>query len=137
MASRFRHFFYQGAASALFACATPSFPDAVDDPADLPLWMQRAQQRLSLTASQRREVRELVELNTSKLAALQRRPELQPRDDPAFARHDELAALQREFRAALSAVLSPAQLAEWDSLLTELLGEAGLRQVALPAGRQH
>ena len=68
---------------------------------------------------------------------MQRRPEPPPRDEPAFARHDELAALQREFRAGLSAVLSPVQLAEWDSLLAELLGDAALRLAPLPGGRQH
>ncbi len=137
MGSRFLHYFFRGAASALFACATPAFADPVDDPANLPQWMQRAQQRLALTPSQQRELRELAEQNTSSLAVLQRRLELKSGDVAARDRQDVIAGLQREFRAGLSTVLSPAQLTEWDALLQELLGEFRRPEVTALAGRQH
>lgn len=137
MGSRFRSYLYQGAASALFACATPAFSDPVEESANLPRWMVRAQQRLALQPVQQRELRELVQLNTSKMAALQRRLELQSGDERAHARHDEMAVLQREFREGLAAILSPDQLAEWDTLLEELLGEVHLRNAPLLAERQH
>lgn len=137
MGRRFRHYFFRGAASALVAYATPAFADPVEDATDLPGWMQRAQQRLALTSSQRRDVRELVELNTSRLAALQRRQELQALGEQGLVPHDELAAIQHEFRAGLSASLSPVQLAAWDRLLEELSGEVALRNAVVLARRQH
>jgi len=137
MASRFRSYLYQGAASALIACATPAFPDPAEESASLPQWMVRAQQRLALKPAQQLELRDLVELNTSRLAALQRRLRLQPGDEQARARLDEMAALQRDFRERLAAILSPGQLAEWDTLLEELLGEVHLRNAPLLVERQH
>ena len=137
MARRFRSYVFQGAATALFACATPAFPDPVDDTADLPQWMVRAQQRLALKPDQQRELHELVDVNTSKLAALQRRLAQQDGAGLAPVRHDEMAALQREFRVGLAAILSPPQLASWDNLLAELLGHDQLRNAPLLAERAH
>jgi|SRR5262245_43941189 len=137
MTSRFRHLFFRGAASALFACATPAFPDPVEESGNLPQWMVRAQLRLALQPDQLRELRELVDLNNSKLAALQLRPDPRTGDEQLRARRREVTSLQREFRDGLAAIMSPAQLAEWDKLLAELLGEVHLRNAQLLAGLQH
>ena len=137
MASRFRSYLFQGVASALVTCATPAFADPIDDPSGLPRWMVRAQHRLALKPAQQRELRELVDQNTTKLAALQRRLAQHDGEGRARARNDEMAALQREFRVGLGAILSPEQLAEWDALLEELLGEVHLRIAPMLAERQH
>ena len=137
MASRFRHLFFQGAASAFLACATPAFADPDDDPANLPRWMVRAQRRLALKPSQQLELRDLADLNGSKLTALQRRRGLRAGDEEVRARRPEIADLQREFRDGLAVILSPQQLAAWDSLLAELLGEVRPHDAPLPGGRQH
>ena len=137
MASRFRNLFFRGAASALFVCTAPAFADPVDDPANLPEWMVRAQQRMALNPAQQRALRELVDRNGSKLAARRRRLESRAGDELVRARRPEMADLQREFRDGLAVILSPEQLAEWDRLLGELSGEVRMRHAVLLAGRQH
>jgi hypothetical protein len=97
----------------------------------------RAQQRLALKLAQQQELRELADLNASKLAALRRRQALLIGEEQVRAGQRETAALQCEFRAGLAAVLSPAQLAEWDTLMEELLGEVRRHDAPLLAGRQH
>ena len=128
MTRRIRSLLCSGAASALFAVGRAALADPVVESGDLTQWVQRAQQRLALKPAQQRELRALVDDNTVRLQSLQRSPQ---------ARLEEMAAVQREFRAGLGLILSPDQLLEWDLLLEELLGEAHLRNTPVLAERAH
>jgi len=115
-----------GAATALLACASAVPAETLAEARGLPQWMVRAQQRLDLAPAQQREVRALVDANSLRLHELQGNLAA---TDPG-ARRDRRAAmaeLQRQFRDHLAAILTPAQLAEWDALVEELLGEVHLR----------
>jgi len=103
----------------------------------LPQWVLRAQERLGLKPVQQRELRTLVDSNSDRLRELQAR---YPAGDDANSRRaqlDEMAAVQREFRVGLTAILSPEQIAEWDALLEELLGEVHLRNAPRLADSLH
>jgi hypothetical protein len=127
MSRRIRSILWHGAASALFVMAEPAFADPVDEVnSSLPQWVVRAQHRLGLSGAQQRELRTLVDDNNVKMQALPR--ELRP---------EQMQALQREFRAGLVRILEPEQLAEWDTLLEELLSAVHLRNPPLVAGRSH
>jgi hypothetical protein len=128
MSRRIRSLLCSGAASAFFAVAGTALADPVVESGDLMQWVQRAQHRLSLKPAQQRALRALVDDNTARLQALQGLPP---------ARLEEMAAVQREFRAGLGLILSPDQLAEWDLLLEELLGEVHLRNAPVLAERAH
>jgi hypothetical protein len=125
MARRIRKILCQGAASALLAWG-PAFADPIDETASLPRWVLRAQQRLALKPDQQRELRALVADNSLRMQALPQRRGL-----------EEMNALRREFRSALTEILSTEQLAEWDALLEELLGAVHLRNAPMLAGRDH
>lgn len=111
----------------MFVCATPGLAETPPETSSLPRWMVRAQERLALKPDQQRELRDLVDENAERMHALQVRL---AGDDSAGARRmrlDELAGLQRLFRDELASILTPGQLAEWDTLLEELLGQVHLR----------
>jgi len=122
MARRLRSFLWQGAASA-FLIAEPAFADPVDDVRSLPQWVVRAQLRLALKPAQQRALRMLVDDNSVKMESL-----------PRQFRPEDMQALQREFRVRLARILEPGQLAEWDALLEELLGEVHMRHAPMLAG---
>lgn len=124
MARRICNILWQGAASALLVIGEPAFADPVDEPSSLPQWVVRAQQRLALKPAQQRELHALIDDNNAKMQLLPRQPH--PGD---------LQRLQREFREGLGRVLEPAQLAEWDALLEELLGAVHLRNAPMLAER--
>jgi hypothetical protein len=127
MTRRVGNILWQGAASALLVVGEPAFADPVDEVNSLPQWAVRAQQRLALKPAQQRELRALVEANTARLQALQgHHPGVQ-----------DMAGVQREFRVGLAQILEPGQLAEWDSLLEELLGAVHLRNTPMLAERRH
>jgi hypothetical protein len=127
MTRRVRNILWQGAASALLVVGEPALAEPVDEVNSLPQWAVRAQQRLALDPAQQRELRALVDENTARLQALQgHHPDA----------HD-MAELQREFRVGLAQILAPEQLAEWDSLLEELLGAVHLRNAPMLAERRH
>lgn len=126
MSRRIRSIMCQGAASALFVVAGPTFADPADESASLPQWMLRAQQRLALKPAQQRGLRTLVDENSVKVQAVSGR-----------ASHEHVEALRREFRVGLADILSPEQLAEWDALLEELLGAVHLHHAPLLARRSH
>ena len=128
MTRRFRSLLCTGAASAFFAVAGPTLADPVAESGDLTQWVLRAQQRLALKPAQQFELRALVDVNTVKLQALQRL---------SGARLEQMAALQREFRAGLGLILSADQLVKWDLLLEELLGAVQLRNTPMLAERAH
>jgi hypothetical protein len=114
---------FNSAATALLACASAVPAETLEEVRSFPQWMVRAQERLGLAAGQQREIRALVDANASRLRELQARYA-----DPARkGRREAMAALQREFRERLAAILTPGQLAEWDALVEELLGEVHLR----------
>jgi hypothetical protein len=125
MARRLRSILWQGAASA-FLIAEPAFADPVEEVRSLPQWVVRAQQRLALQPAQQRDLRMLMDDNSVKMRSL-----------PRQLRPDDMEALQREFRVALARILEPAQLAEWDVLLEELLGTVHLRNTPMLAERNH
>ena len=118
---------FEGAASALFACAAPAFADAPPESTSLPQWVVRAQERLALKPAQRQELRVLIDANATRMQALQARYSADASAEARRARLDELSGLQRDFRDRLAAILTPAQLGEWDALLEELLGQVHLR----------
>jgi hypothetical protein len=124
MATRIRSMIC-GSALTLFACTGTTLAEAADEITSLPQWVQRAQQRLALLPAQQRELHVLINDNSEKLEALQERA--------AKLRRQELESLQREFRHELARILSDAQLAQWDALLEELLGEVHLRNLPLLA----
>jgi len=126
MSRRIRSILWHGAASALFVMAEPAFADPVDEVNSLPQWVLRAQHRLGLSGAQQRDLRTLVDDNNAKMQALPRQFE------PA-----QMQALQREFRAGLARILEPEQLAEWDTLLEELLSAVHMRNSPMVAGRSH
>ncbi|HEX6398106.1 MAG TPA: hypothetical protein VFZ95_11825 [Steroidobacteraceae bacterium] len=119
--SRFRSILWQGAASALLV-GEPAIADPPGDTRSAPQWVVRARQRLGLQAAQQSALRILVDDHAAKMQSL-----------PGQLRREELESLQQEFRAGLSHILEPGQLAEWDLLLQELLGAVNLRHApALP-----
>jgi hypothetical protein len=103
----------------LFTSASPALAESSDEVGSLPQWVLRAQQRLALRPAQQRELSILISGNSEKIEALQRH-------DNKLRRVD-MDALQREFRDGLARILTDTQLAEWDALLEELLGEVHLR----------
>jgi hypothetical protein len=121
--SRFRSILWQGAASALLM-GEPAIADQIDDALRPPHWVVRAQQRLSLNASQQRALRILVNDNALKVLSL-----------PSRRCHEDVEILRGEFRAGLAQILHPRQVAEWDRLLEELLGALHLRNAPLPGDR--
>jgi hypothetical protein len=124
----------QRAASSLIARAGAEAVDPEAQATSLPQWVWRAQQRLALDAAQRRELRALVDENSGRLRFLQSGLAADPADDPLRRRRDAMADLRREFRDDLALILTGAQLAEWDALLEELLGEAHLRHLSRRGG---
>jgi len=137
MARRFRSLLFQGAATALIVCATPVLAEPPPESASLPRWMVRAQQRLALEPAQQRELRALVDENSERMLALQSRHAAEDAADAQRARLDDLAGLQRRFRDQLAVILTPGQLAEWDALLEELLGQVHLRNGVRVADAVH
>ena len=125
---------YKGAATALFACAGAAQGEPSPEVARLPQWVVRAQERLALTPAQQRELRVLVDENSERMRTLQARYDSAA---PRQAQREELALLQREFRENLSLILTLPQLAEWDVLLEELLGEVHLRNAPRLADGVH
>ena len=96
----------------------------------LPQWMLRAQQRLALDPAQQRELGRLVRASAERMRDM----------SVSVSRHayrEEMAALRREFRESLVGILSTEQLAEWDALLEELLGEVHLRHAPLSVNGAH
>ncbi len=133
---RFRSLICKGAAAAILVCAGDAPAEPVNDVRSLPQWVLRAQERLGLQPAQQRELRALVDANAGRMRELQER--LAARTDvDTRAQRDGMAALQREFRDNLAAILSPQQLAEWDALVEELLGEVHLRNAPRLAGGLH
>ena len=123
---RVRSIVCRGAATALIACTCPvvAEPEAAEAgraATSLPQWMLRAQQRLALEPAQLRELRILISQSAERMREL-------GASGSRDVHREGMATLRREFRDALVDILSPGQLAEWDALLEELLGEVHLRQ---------
>lgn len=126
MARRLHSLWFHGAASALFAWMGAAWAEPVPESDSLPQWVQRAQERLALNAEQRRGLCLLVDVNSERLRTLQNRHAVANPDDSGRVQREEMAALQRAFRGDLALILTTPQLAEWDALLAELLGESQL-----------
>jgi len=125
--SRLRAMFFGGTASALLACAGEVVADPQPATSGLTQWVMRAQQRLGLEPEQQRELRALVDDNAGRLDEMRARYS----SDTAEARRAQRAAMagiQEDFRHGLAGILTAAQLAEWDALVEELLGQVHLRQ---------
>lgn len=137
MSRRIRSLIRNGAATALLVCAGAAPAEPLAEVRSLPQWVLRAQERLGLTQGQQRELRALVDENSNRLRDLQARRAAANDAARGRVRRDELAALQREFRANLAGILTPAQLAEWDVLVEELLGEVHLRNAPRLADTMH
>ena len=117
----------RGAATALLACSgAVSGEPAVTN---LPQWVLRAQERLGLQPEQQRDLRLLVDANAGRLRAVGERHADGKTADSRQARLQEMADLQIEFRAGLNHILTAAQLAEWDALIEELLGQLHRRNL--------
>jgi hypothetical protein len=126
MTRRFPSFVCHYAAIVLLACAIPAIAD--NGPVtSLPQWISQAQQRLGLQAGQQRELRALVDANAERLRELRERNGDLGAGEARRAQREEMANLQLEFRSRLVGILTPVQLAEWDSLVEELLGQIHLR----------
>lgn len=137
MTRRIRSFLCRGAATALFACAGPALADPEPTVTSLPQWVVRAQERLGLEPAQQRELRILVDANSERLRELrEHQAELDP-SDARRAQRDAMAVLQFEFRGELARILTPEQLAEWDTLVEELLGQVHLRNAPRYADSAH
>ena len=135
--TRIRSILCLGAASALIVCVEPTLADPEPAVTSLPQWVLRAQERLGLQPAQQRELRTLVDANSERLRELRER---QAELDPADARRTQreaMAALQFEFRGDLARILTPDQLAEWDALIEELLGQVHLRHAPTLANSAH
>jgi hypothetical protein len=125
MPRRVRSLLCRGAATALIACAGPALPGP-QPVTSLPQWMVRAQERLGLEPAQQRELRMLVDANADRLHELRERYADDTSPQARKLQLQELAGLQLEFRHRLAAILTTAQLAEWDTLIEELLGRVHL-----------
>jgi len=103
----------------------------------LPQWILRAQERLALEADQQRELRALIDENSRRLRELQLR--LASSHEAGIGRvvRAELEVVQGEFRQGLQSILSPEQVAVWDSLIEDLLGEVHLRNAPRIAEALH
>ena len=137
MTRRIRSILCRGAATALIACAGPAPADPEPVVTSLPQWILRTQERLALQPTQQRELRILVDANSERLRELRER---QAESDPADARgsqREAMAALQTEFRGELARILKPDQLAEWDALVEELLGQVHLRNAPVLSVSAH
>jgi Spy/CpxP family protein refolding chaperone len=115
-----------GAASALLACGGEAIADTPRMVSSLPQWVTQAEERLALQPEQQRELRLLVDGNAERLDEMRERF---AGDSPEArrAQRTAMAGLQLEFRQGLAAILTPRQLAEWDQLVEELLGQLHLR----------
>jgi hypothetical protein len=142
---RVRSIVCRGAATALIACTGPALAQSGlinSGPANseaeetgrtitsLPQWMLRAQQRLALDQAQQRELGRLVRASAERMREMSA-------SGSRHAYREEMAALRREFRESLVGILSTEQLAEWDALLAELLGEIHLRHAPLLVNGAH
>jgi len=136
MTRRVHSMFFRGMATAWFACTAPALADPEPAVTSLPQWVMRAQQRLGLQPEQQRELRTLVDANSERLRELR---EFYPGDsvDARQAQREAMAGLQYEFRGGLARILTPGQLAEWDTLIEELLGEVHLRNAPRFADSAH
>jgi hypothetical protein len=137
MTRRIRSILCRGAATALFACAGPALADPEPAVTSLPQWVVRAQERLALEPDQQRELRTLVDANSERLQELRERGAELDSSDARRAQREAMAALQFEFRGELARILTPAQLAEWDTLVEELLGQIHLRNAPRYADSAH
>jgi hypothetical protein len=126
----------RGAATALLACAGA---DAEPEPVvtSLPHWVVRAQERLALDPLQQHELRVLIDGNAERLREMRSRFAGRDVTDARRGQREEMAALQRQFRGGLAGILSPEQLAEWDVLIEELLGQVHLRNAPRLAESTH
>lgn len=111
-----------------------AWADPEPDAGGLPEWVLRAQERLALNATQRRELCLLVDENSERLRTLQNRYAVASPDDSGRAQREEMAGLQRKFRGDLALLLSGEQLAAWDALLGELLGKEAVHRLPPMAG---
>lgn len=125
--NRFRSALCRTAVSALLACGGDAIADTRPPPASLPQWVQRAQERLGLQPAQQRELRLLVDGNAVRLDEMRLRFADDSTADARRAQREVMAGIQLDFRQGLAAILSPEQLAEWDVLVEELLGQVHLR----------
>ena len=125
--SRLRTMLVGGAASALLACAGEVGADPQPATTSLPQWVVRAQERLGLEPAQQRELRALVDDNAGRLDELRARYSANT-VEARRAQRLAMAGMQEDFRHGLAAILTAAQLAEWDALVEELLGEVHRRQ---------
>jgi len=135
MGQRFRYMICNGTATALLACANAVPAEPLAEVRSLPQWVLRAQERLALEPAQQRELRALIDANAERLRELQARHATS--DAGRGLRREELTVVQLEFRRRLVAILTPGQLAEWDALVEELLGEVHLRNAPRLAAGLH
>jgi|KBSSwiStaDraftv2_1062776.scaffolds.fasta_scaffold428289_2 hypothetical protein len=135
MGQRFRYMICNGTATALLACANAVPAEPPGEARSLTQWVLRAQERLALEPAQRGELRALIDANAARLRELQAR--YAASDADRGLQRAELTAVQLDFRRRLVAILTPGQLAEWDALVEELLGEVHLRNAPRLAAGLH
>jgi len=102
----------------LAAALGPDRPAVADS-----IYDSKVQQRLDLTAGQRPQVsRILAESKRQAMAVFQKYgidPNGRPIFDQLFAASNELMAIERQERQAMKQVLSPEQLADYDSIIND------------------
>ena len=115
---------FRSAVTALFAWSGGAVADPEEPAVTSPTpWALRAQQRLALDPGQQRELRALSDERSQRLCEVSVEPGA---PGPSRAQCEEMAALQLEFRQALTGILTPAQLVEWDALIDELISRVHL-----------
>lgn len=137
MTRRIHSILCRGAATALIACASPVLADPEPAITSLPQWVVRAQERLGLQPGQQHDLRMLVDANSERLRELRERQEELDPSDARGSQREAMVALQFEFRGELARILTPDQLAEWDALVEELLGQVHLRNAPRYADSAH
>ena len=137
MTRRIRSILCRGAASTLIACVGPALADPEPAVTNLPQWVMRAQERLGLQPAQQLELRTLVDANSERLRELRERHAELDSSEARRTQREAMTALQFEFRGELARILTPDQLAEWDTLIEELLGEVHLRNSPRYADSAH
>lgn len=137
MARRIRSFLCRGAATALFVCAGPVLADSDTGVISLPQWVLRAQERLGLQPTQQLELRSLIDGNAERLREMSERFADRESSQTRDAQRVAMLALQVEFRGGLTQILTSEQLAEWDTLIEELLGQVHLRNAPMLANSAH
>jgi hypothetical protein len=81
--------------------------------------LAEAKARLHLTPDQEEHLRPLLEEEGEKLRAIKAKYGSDTSDQTRRAMFKEMRVVQQDFRAKLSGILSPEQMAEWDKMRSE------------------